>query len=116
MLFRTQTPHTYTLEKLLWAHEEAKKRGITNTAASCTSAIDAVARPTGTPIICGEENMCAGCGVATLSISYYDLGKVTGEMAAKILTGEENHTAQLVYGRLGYRNDHELHLSKRIKE
>ena len=35
-LFRTQTPHTYTLEKLLWAHEEAEKRQITNTAASCT--------------------------------------------------------------------------------
>ena len=35
-LFRTQTPHTYTLGKLLWAHEEAKKRGITSTAASCT--------------------------------------------------------------------------------
>ena len=35
-LHRTQTPHTYTLEKLLWAHEEAEKRGIKNTAASCT--------------------------------------------------------------------------------
>lgn len=35
-LFRTQTPHTYTLGKLLWAHMEAEKRGITNTAASCT--------------------------------------------------------------------------------
>ncbi len=35
-LFRTQTPHTYTLGKLLWAHEEAKKRGIKETAASCT--------------------------------------------------------------------------------
>lgn len=35
-LFRTQTPHTYTLEKLLWAHGEAKKKGIVNTAASCT--------------------------------------------------------------------------------
>lgn len=35
-LFRTQTPHTYTLEKLLWAHSEAKKRGIKSTAASCT--------------------------------------------------------------------------------
>lgn len=35
-LYRTQTPHTYTLGKLLWAHEEAEKRGITNTAASCT--------------------------------------------------------------------------------
>ena len=35
-LFRTQTPHTYTLGKLLWAHDEAKKRNITETAASCT--------------------------------------------------------------------------------
>ena len=32
---RTQTPHTYPIGKLLWAHEEAAKRGITNTAASC---------------------------------------------------------------------------------
>lgn len=35
-LYRTQTPHTYSLKKLLWAHEEANKQGITNTAASCT--------------------------------------------------------------------------------
>ena len=35
-LFRTQTPHTYTLEKLLWAHSAARKKGIKNTAASCT--------------------------------------------------------------------------------
>ena len=35
-LFRTQTPHTYTLGKLLWAHEEAEKQNIVNTAASCT--------------------------------------------------------------------------------
>ena len=36
----------------------------------------------------GEEGICSGCGVATLSISYYDLGYTTGEMAAKILAGE----------------------------
>ena len=35
-LVRTQTPHTYTLGKLLWAHGEAEKRGIRSTAASCT--------------------------------------------------------------------------------
>lgn len=35
-LFRTQTPHTYSLGKLLWAHNEAEKRGIKSTAASCT--------------------------------------------------------------------------------
>lgn len=32
---RTQTPHTYKLSKLLWAHDQAKEKGITNTAASC---------------------------------------------------------------------------------
>ena len=35
-LFRTQTPHTYSLDKLLWAHEQAAEKGIENTAASCT--------------------------------------------------------------------------------
>ena len=40
--------------------------------------------------IAGEEGICKGCGVATLSISYYDLGVTTGKMAAKILTGEAN--------------------------
>ena len=40
------------------------------------------------PVFAGEEGICAGCGVATLSISYYDLGYTTGEMAVKILKGE----------------------------
>ncbi len=35
-LFRTQTPHTYTLKKLLWAHEEAEKKQLKNLAASCS--------------------------------------------------------------------------------
>ena len=42
------------------------------------------------PVFAGEEGICAGCGVATLSISYYDLGVATGKMAVKILTGEAN--------------------------
>ena len=33
-------------------------------------------------------HICVGCGIATLSISYYDLGYKTGEMAAQILKGE----------------------------
>ena len=37
------------------------------------------------PIIAGESGICAGCGIATLSIDYYDLGYATGEMAVKIL-------------------------------
>ena len=61
-----------------------------NTAASNTEAIANVLVPAGVPAICGEEGLCRGCGVATLSISYYDLGVTTGEMAAKILKGEAN--------------------------
>ena len=61
-----------------------------NTAASCTEAINNVAQPAGVPIIAGEEGLCKGCGIATLSISYYELGVATGEMAAKILKGEAN--------------------------
>ncbi|MDD2957977.1 MAG: ABC transporter substrate-binding protein [Lachnospiraceae bacterium] len=57
-----------------------------NTAASCTEIVKNVAVPAGVPIIAGEEGICAGCGVATLSISYYDLGYTTGQMAVKILT------------------------------
>ena len=59
-----------------------------NTAASCTEAINGAVLPTGTPIVAGEEGICSGCGVATLSISYYDLGVATGKMAAKVLRGE----------------------------
>lgn len=59
-----------------------------NAVASGTAVIDGICRPAGVPIIAGEEGICSGCGVATLSISYYDLGYATGEMAAKILTGE----------------------------
>ncbi len=59
-----------------------------NTCANNTGVIDNICRPAGVPIICGEEGICGGCGVATLSISYYDLGYTTGEMAVKILTGE----------------------------
>ena len=59
-----------------------------NTAASCTEAISAVALPAGVPIVAGEEGICSGCGVATLSIDYYELGRTTGQMAVKILKGE----------------------------
>ncbi len=56
-----------------------------NTAASCTEAIRNVVEPAGIPAVVGEEGICRGCGVATLSISYYDLGYATGEMAYEIL-------------------------------
>ena len=61
-----------------------------NTAASNTEIINNICQPAGVPIVAGEEGICKGCGVATLSISYYDLGVATGKMAVKILTGESN--------------------------
>ena len=59
-----------------------------NTVASGTGIIDGICQAAGIPIIAGEEGICSGCGVATLSISYYDLGVATGKMAAEILKGE----------------------------
>ena len=59
-----------------------------NTVASCTETIRPISLQYQVPIIAGEEGICSGCGVATLSISYYDLGYTTGEMAVQILTGE----------------------------
>ena len=56
-----------------------------NTVANNASAIDAICRPAKVPIIAGEASTCAGCGIATLSIDYYDLGYTTGQMAVKIL-------------------------------
>ena len=46
---------------------------------------DNVAEPAGIPVVCGEEGPVSGCGVAALSISYYDIGFATGEMAYEIL-------------------------------
>ena len=56
-----------------------------NTVANNATAIDSICRPAGIPIIAGEAGVCAGCGIATLSIDYYDLGYATGEMAVRIL-------------------------------
>lgn len=56
-----------------------------NTLANVTETVYNVVVPAGVPVIAGEEGICSGCGVATLSISYYDLGYATGEMAYEIL-------------------------------
>ena len=69
-----------------------------NTAASNTEIINNICLPAKVPVITGEEGICSGCGVATLSISYYDLGKATGEMAVKILKdGEDISTMPIEY-------------------
>lgn len=56
-----------------------------NTAADNTAVIKNVCVPAGVPVIAGESGICSGCGVATLSISYYDIGYKAGEMAYEIL-------------------------------
>ena len=63
-----------------------------NTCATYTETIANVVIPANVPVVCGESNTCAGCGVATLSIDYYDLGYTTGKMAVRILRDGEDIT------------------------
>ncbi|MFI3209109.1 MAG: ABC transporter substrate-binding protein [Eubacteriales bacterium] len=63
-----------------------------NTVASNASIIYNICQPAGVPVIAGEEGIASLCGVATLSIDYYDLGYATGEMAVAILSGESDVT------------------------
>ncbi len=69
-----------------------------NTLASCTETVYNIVNPAKIPVIAGEEGICKGCGVATLSISYYDLGYATGEMAYEILVeGKDIATMDVRY-------------------
>ena len=67
-----------------------------NKAAENTEAIANVVLPAGVPVIAGEQGICSGCGVATLSIDYYELGTITGQMAVKILKGEADISTMAV--------------------
>ena len=69
-----------------------------NTMAGATEVINNICQPAGIPIIAGEEGICKGCGVATLSISYYDIGYKAGEMAYDILVnGKDVSTMNIEY-------------------
>lgn len=69
-----------------------------NTAANNAELIGNIALDAQTPIIAGEEGICKGCGVATLTISYYDIGYKTGEMAYEILVnGADPATMPIEY-------------------
>ena len=59
-----------------------------NTVATYGETVANVIVPAGKALIAGEEGICSNCGVATLTISYYDLGYATGLMAYDVLTGE----------------------------
>ncbi len=58
-----------------------------NTAANNTETIANIVLPAKVPVVAGEEGICKGCGCVTLSISYYELGQITGQQALDILTG-----------------------------
>ena len=61
-----------------------------NTCASNGEIIKSAAEQNNVPIIVGEKECCLSVGgLATLSIDYYELGKTTGQMAIKILKGED---------------------------
>ncbi len=69
-----------------------------NTVAHNTSTIDTACKKYNVPVIAGEEGICKGCGIATLSISYYNLGVATGKMAAQILlNGADISTMKIAY-------------------
>ena len=61
-----------------------------NIVANNVTVIDSICSQANTPIVAGEENICKGCGVATLSIDYYQLGELTGQMAADVLLGKKD--------------------------
>ena len=67
-----------------------------NTVANCGENINNVALPAGVPIVAGEEGICKTCGVATLSIDYYQLGQLAGEQAYDILVnGKDPGTIEI---------------------
>lgn len=47
-----------------------------------------VANDNNLPVICGEAGMVDAGGLATYGIDYYELGRMTGEQAVKIIKGE----------------------------
>ena len=67
-----------------------------NICATYTENIANVVLPAGVPVVTGDASTCAAAGVATFSISYYELGLATGEMAAQILTGEADISTMAV--------------------
>ncbi len=67
-----------------------------NTVAGAVETVNLIAEPKKVPIIAGEENMCKGCGVATLSIDYYSIGQKAGEQAYEILVnGKDPATMEI---------------------
>ncbi len=70
-----------------------------NTVAANTESVANVVLAAGVPVVGGDPGICSGCGVATIATDYYELGKLTAQMAAEILTGEADISTMAVqYG------------------
>ena len=61
-----------------------------NTVAANATIVDNLCQSAGIPVVTGDTGTCSIAGAAVLGISYYELGQVTGRMAAKVLTGESD--------------------------
>ena len=83
--FSTSNDISTTLNKVVSDKADILFIPTDNTCANSTSIIDAKCSAANLPVFCGEEGICKGCGAFTLSISYYQLGVKTGEMALKII-------------------------------
>ena len=70
-----------------------------NTVATNVESVANVVLPAGVPVVGGDPGICSGCGVATIATDYYELGRLTGELAAQILQGETDiSTLPIQYG------------------
>ena len=70
-----------------------------NTVATNVESVANVVLPAGVPVVGGDPGICSGCGVATIATDYYELGRLTAEMAAQVLTGEADISSMPVqYG------------------
>ena len=59
-----------------------------NMLASAITTLTGITNEKKIPVFTGEVGMMSGGGLATVSVDYFELGKQTGAMAAKILKGE----------------------------
>lgn len=84
----TDTNDVFMMTQTACQHSDVIFVPTDNTIAACTELILNVVEMEQVPIVGGDKGICAGCGVATVCINYYDLGYTTGLMACDILTGK----------------------------
>ena len=73
-----------------------------NVFASSMPIVYGVTAESRTPVICGESGMVQSGGLATLGISYFDLGYQTGLMAAEVLAGADVSQMPIRFAESGF--------------